>query len=235
MVLDQTEKTKAKIFKIITLSLILCLLFSVAGDAALGDRTLARGARGPEVKELQRKLNQLGYSVGAVDGIFGRKTEAAVQRFQKDRGLKVDGVVGPKTARELKRLTGENKTAGGKNVGFKNSDFNLLARCVSAEARGEPYIGQVAVAAVIMNRMKSSSFPNTIPAIIYQPKAFSAVDDGQINKPPEESAVKAAREAMNGVDPTHGALYYFNPAKTRNKFIWSRPQIMKIGNHIFTR
>ncbi|AFV03933.1 Spore cortex-lytic enzyme, lytic transglycosylase SleB [Dehalobacter sp. UNSWDHB] len=229
------EKKQKKIFSIITVSLILCLVLSAASQAALGDRTLSKGSRGSEVKALQSKLVQLGYQVGKVDGIYGKSTLAAVKRFQKSRGLKADGIAGDKTIRELKRLTGESTTSSGKQVGFKNADFQLLARCVYAEGRGEPYIGQVAIGACIMNRIKSSSFPKTIAGVIYEPKAFSAVDDGQINLQPDETAIKAAREAMNGSDPTNGAVYYFNPDKTTNKFVWSRPQIKKIGKHIFTR
>jgi len=219
--------------------IILAILFllGVSGVAfgALGDHLLSKGARGPEVSELQKRLTQLGFVLGPVDGIFGSKTEAAVRRYQKERGLKVDGIAGPETIKDLKLLTGASTTAGGKAVGFKNSDVDLLARVISAEARGEPYRGQVAVGAVILNRIESSQFPNSIPDIVYQPRAFSSVDDGQIYMQASSSAVKAAYEALSGSDPSRGALYFFNPAKTSNKFIWSRPQITKIGNHIFAR
>lgn len=218
---------------VITLLITLLLVSTVSG--ALGDRSLSQGSRGPDVAELQKKLNSLGFVAGKADGIFGSKTKAAVIRYQRERGLKVDGIAGPQTIKDLKLLTGESTTASGKPVGPKNVDVNLLARCVSAEARGEPYVGQVAVAAVILNRLKDPAFPNTIADIIYQPLAFSSVADGQINMAPTSSALKAAQEALSGVDPTGGALFFFNPAKTKNKFIWSRPQIMQIGNHIFTR
>ena len=217
------------------LTLIIALVVSGVAYGALGDRTLGQGARGPEVTELQKRLSQLGYGIGTADGVFGAKTKAAVQRFQKERGLKVDGIAGTQTINELKRLTGTSTTASGKSVGPKNVDINLLARCVSAEARGEPYVGQVAVAAVILNRIDDPAFPNTVADIIYQPLAFSSVADGQINMAPTSSALKAAQEAASGVDPTGGAIFFFNPAKTKNKYIWSRPQIMQIGNHIFTR
>jgi N-acetylmuramoyl-L-alanine amidase len=217
------------------IALALSLILASTAFGALGDRTLSQGSRGPEVTELQKKLVSLGYVVGNVDGIYGSKTKAAVTRFQKERGLKVDGIAGPQTIKELKLMTGDSTNASGTAVGPKNVDINLLARCVSAEARGEPYIGQVAVAAVILNRLKDPAFPNTVADIIYQPLAFSSVADGQINMAPTSSALKAAQEAASGVDPTGGALYFFNPAKTKNKFIWSRPQIMQIGNHIFTR
>lgn len=217
------------------LTLIFALVLSGVAYGALGDRLLGNGAKGPEVTELQKRLSQLGYVVGPIDGKFGPKTQAAVRRFQKERGLKVDGIAGPQTVKELKRLTGASTTASGKSVGPKNVDINLLARAVSAEARGEPYVGQVAVAAVILNRIPDPAFPNTVADVVYQPLAFSSVDDGQINMQPTSGAIKAAQEAASGVDPTGGALFFFNPAKTKNKFIWSRPQIMQIGNHIFTR
>ncbi len=233
--MSQRDKNHNKIFTIMAVSLVLCLILSAVVGAALGDRSLSSGSKGSEVKELQQKLTQLGYQLGQADGVYGKKTEDAVKRFQKNRGLKVDGIAGEKTIKELKRLTGESKTSGDKEVGHKETDYKLLARAVYSEGRGEPYIGQVAIAAVVMNRIKSSSFPNTIAGIVYQPQAFSAVDDGQINLEPDETAIKAAREAMDGTDPTHGAIYYFNPDKTKNKFIWSRPQILKIGKHIFAR
>ena len=231
----QRDKNHKKVFTIMAVSLVLCLILSAVVGAALGDRSLSSGSKGSEVKELQQKLTQLGYQLGKADGVYGKKTEDAVKRFQKNRGLKVDGIAGEKTIKELKRLTGESKTSGDKEVGHKETDYKLLARAVYSEGRGEPYIGQVAIAAVVMNRIKSSSFPNTIAGIVYQPGAFTAVADGQIDMDPDETAIKAAREAMDGTDPTHGAIYYFNPDKTKNKFIWSRPQILKIGKHIFAR
>lgn len=220
---------------VIVIGLILSLVLSGIAYAALGDRLLGRGIRGADVNDLQSKLAQLGYAVGPIDGKFGPKTETAVRNFQKDHGLRVDGLAGAQTIKEIKRLTGQSVNASGKAVGNKNVDVNLLARAVNAEARGEPYLGQVAVAAVILNRLVDPAFPKTVADIIYQPKAFSSVDDGQINLPPSASALRAAREAVSGVDPSKGALFFFNPAKTSNKYIWSRPQIIQIGNHIFTK
>ena len=220
---------------VLTIGLIISLALSGIAYAALGDRLLSRGSRGPDVIELQRKLTQLGYSVGMVDGKFGPPTEAAIRGFQMDYGLRVDGLAGPQTIGELERLTGQSTNASGEAVGYKNIDTNLLARCVNAEARGEPFTGQVAVAAVILNRMADPAYPKSIADIIYQPQAFSSVSDGQINLPPSASALRAAQEAVNGSDPSGGAIYYFNPSKTRNRYIWSRPEIKKIGNHIFTK
>lgn len=217
------------------LALILALILTSVTYGALGDRLLSKGSNGPEVTELQKRLAQLGYPADPLDGKFGSKTQTAVRKFQQDHGLKVDGMAGTATISELKRLTSESTTASGKPVGSKNVDINLLARCVSAEARGEPYKGQVAVAAVILNRLEDPAYPNTVADIVYQPRAFSSVDDGQINQPPTASSLKAAQEAVNGSDPSQGAVFFFNPAKTSNKYIWSRPQILQIGNHIFTR
>ncbi|WP_425805936.1 spore cortex-lytic enzyme [Desulfitobacterium sp. Sab5] len=217
------------------LALILALALSSVAYGALGDRLLGKGSNGSEVRELQKRLTQMGYVVGPLDGKFGSKTQAAVRRFQQDHGLKVDGLAGTVTITELKRLTGESTTSSGKPVGSKNVDINLLARLVNGEARGEPYQGQVAVAAVVLNRIKDPAFPKTVADIVYQPGAFSCVNDGQINLAPQSSAIKAASEAANGSDPSKGALYFFNPSKTSNKYIWSRPQILQIGNHIFTR
>ncbi len=219
----------------LAIGIVLSLILSSVAFGALGDHTMGRGAKGPEVKELQTRLARLGYVVGPLDGKFGPKTDQAVRRFQQEHGLKVDGVAGAQTIKELKRLTGESTNATGQPVGYKNVDTNLLAKLVSAEARGEPYVGQVAVAAVVLNRIKDAAFPKSVAGVIYQPGAFSSVNDGQINMQPTSTAVRAAQEAASGVDPSHGAMFFFNPAKTSNKYIWSRPQILKIGNHIFTR
>lgn len=220
---------------VIAIGLIISIALSGFAYAALGDRLLGRGSKGTEVIELQKKLAQLGYTVGTADGKFGSKTEAAIKRFQKDHGLRVDGLAGTQTIKELKRLTGQSTNASGKAVGYKNIDANLLARTVNGEARGEPYVGQVAVAAVILNRIADPAFPKTVADIVYQPQAFSSVNDGQINLPPSATAIRAAQEAISGSDPSGGALFFFNPAKTKNKYIWSRPQIKQIGNHIFTK
>ncbi|HBP65301.1 MAG TPA: spore cortex-lytic enzyme [Desulfosporosinus sp.] len=220
---------------VLTIGLILSMAISGIAYGALGDRLLSKGSKGPEVTELQQKLAQLGYAIGTADGSFGTKTESAIQRFQKARGLTVDGLAGTQTINELKRLSGQSTNSTGKAVGTKSVETNLLARCVNAEARGEPYVGQVAVAAVILNRISDPAFPKTIADIVYQPQAFSSVADGQINLPPSADALRAAQEAVSGSDPSKGAVFFFNPAKTKNKYIWSRPQIIKIGNHIFTK
>ena len=188
--------------------------------------TYQRGSSGETVKQIQQKLKSWGYYTGSVDGIFGSGTEKAVKAFQSRNGLEADGKAGPKTlaAMGISTSSATNSSSG---------DVALLARLISAEARGEPYTGQVAVGAVVLNRVKHPSFPNTISGVIYQPGAFSCLYDGQFNQPVADSAYRAARDAMNGWDPSGGAIYYFNPATATSKWIWSRPLIMTIGKHRF--
>lgn len=181
-----------------------------------------------QVKTVQTKLKRWGYYAGAVDGIYGPKTKAAVISFQKKNGLTADGIVGVKTAAAL----GMSLTKTD-NSSTSSNDLYLLAKCVYAEARGESYTGQVAVAAVILNRVKSASFPNTIAGVIYQPYAFTAVSDGQINLEPNQTAYNAARDALNGWDPTYGAIYYYNPSTATSKWIYSRKTTVTIGKHVF--
>jgi N-acetylmuramoyl-L-alanine amidase len=197
---------------------------------------LAWGSSGDKVSEVQRKLKQWGYYDGPITGYFGQQTYDAVRYFQRKHGLKQDGVIGPQTANALGiQLTTRPPAAStpAQGGGGNSNDVYLLARAVHGEARGEPYIGKVAVAAVILNRVKHPDFPNTIAGVIYQPLAFTAVADGQINLTPDEEAIRAARDALNGWDPTYGAIYYYNPAKATSKWIWSRPVHITIGKHKF--
>ncbi len=203
---------------------------NVVAEGSLEVAAIRKGDSGSKVKEIQRKLNEYGFSVGNVDGIFGSKTLQAVKNFQKSRGLVVDGIVGNATAKAL-GITLNSGSSGNSN--YAGGDIYLLAKTIHAEARGEPYIGQVAVGAVVLNRVKSSSFPNTISGVVYQPWAFTAVHDGQINLEPNDSAMRAAKDAMNGWDPTNGCLYYFNPATATSKWIWSRKVQLTIGKHKF--
>ncbi len=189
------------------------------------------GSRGDEVRQIQTKLKRWGYYNGNIDGIFGSQTLAAVKWFQSKNGLTVDGIAGPKTLAAM----GIFSSSTGSSTSNSSTDLNLLARLVYGEARGEPYTGQVAVAAVVLNRVKSSSFPNSIAGVIYQSGAFSVVNDGQINLTPNETAKKAAQDAINGWDPTYGAIYYFNPNTATNKWIWSRPVTVVIGRHRFCK
>lgn len=183
------------------------------------------GSRGEEVEQIQLKLSSLGYYNGDIDGIYGSATQSAVKQFQYDNGLVADGIVGEKTLAAL----GIKSDYGS----YSQNEYMLLARLISAEARGESYEGQVAVGAVVLNRVEHPSFPDTISGVIYQKGAFSCLYDGQFDKPVSASAYSAARDALNGLDPSGGAIYYFNPSTATNKWIWSRPAITTIGNHIF--
>lgn len=189
------------------------------------------GSRGTEVKTIQEKLKRWGYYSGSVDGIYGSQTVSAVKSFQKKNGLTVDGIAGTQTLKAMGITSSSSSSSSSNN----SSNVNLLARVVYGEARGEPYTGQVAVAAVVLNRVKSSKFPNTISGVVYQSGAFDAVADGQINMTPDTTAKKAAQDALNGWDPSYGAIYYFNPSTATNKWIWSRPMTVTIGKHRFCK
>ncbi|MBS4917996.1 MAG: spore cortex-lytic enzyme [Clostridiales bacterium] len=188
------------------------------------------GSRSEEVRQIQTKLKQWGYYFGNVDGIYGTQTQDAVIKFQKKNGLRVDGIAGPETLAAI-GISSSSGSSG--STGASTSDINLLARTISAEARGEPYSGQVAVGAVILNRVEHPSFPDTIAGVVYQPGAFSCLNDGQFDQPVAESAYRAARDALNGVDPSGGAIYYYNPVTATNEWIRSRPIINTIGQHVF--
>ena len=199
---------------------------------------LRQGSRGEEVKELQRRLKQWGYYNGSVDGVFGVGTRNAVILFQKKNGLTADGVVGKETYKALGMNDAynalQNSVPSQSGVsGFSESDVYLLAKTIYAEGRGEPYVGQVAIGAVVMNRIKSPDFPNTVSGVVYQKHAFTAVSDGQINLTPNDTAMKAARDAMRGWDPSGGALYYYNPAVATSAWIFDRQTITVIGRHVF--
>ena len=189
------------------------------------------GSRGTEVRTIQEKLKRWGYYSGSVDGIYGSQTVSAVKSFQKKNGLTVDGIAGTQTLKAMGITSSSSSSSSSNN----SSNVNLLARVVYGEARGEPYTGQVAVAAVVLNRVKSSKFPNTIAGVVYQSGAFDAVADGQINMTPDATAKKAAQDALNGWDPSYGAIYYFNPNTATNKWIWSRPMTVTIGKHRFCK
>lgn len=207
-------------------TVLLCTALTVSTVQAA---TYQKGSSGSTVRTIQTKLKRWGYYTGSVDGIYGSKTVAAIKHFQRTNGLTVDGVCGPATLQAL----GINS---GTATSSRDNDLYLLARMITAEARGEPYSGQVAVGAVILNRVASPSFPNTIAGVIYQKGAFSALDDGQFHSVTiTDSCRRAAQDALNGTDPTGGALYYYNPAKTTNKWIYSRPTICTIGKHVFAK
>ncbi|ADG06625.1 spore cortex-lytic enzyme [Kyrpidia tusciae] len=225
---------------------VLCLWGSVAPSAqgfANWNWNMMRGSRGVDVTELQGRLRYVNYYHGAIDGVFGWQTYWAVRNFQRDVGLRVDGIAGPATkaalvqrSRGYRPAPAQTSASPATGVGrFSARDIDLLTRVVYGEARGEPYTGQVAVAAVVLNRLEDPRFPHTIPGVIFQPGAFTAVSDGQIWLTPDSEARKAVLDAIRGWDPTGGAIYYFNPATATSRWIWSRPQIKQIGRHIFTR
>lgn len=212
------------------LAIFFCVLTLVVFALRTEDHTVYAlsklGSRGTEVRAIQEKLKERGIYKGGIDGIYGAQTQAAVKTFQKQQGLSQDGIAGPAT---LKRLG----ISIGKLPAATQSNIYLLARIISAEARGEPYSGQVAVGAVVLNRVEHPSFPDTLSGVIYQNGAFTAIVDGQFNEPISDSAYKAARDALNGQDPSGGAIYYYNPDKTSNKWIRTRPVIKRIGKHLF--
>ena len=211
--------------KIRAVALILAAAMLLPG--VISAASLRYGSRGDDVIKVQKRLKPWGYYKGSVDGVFGSGTLAAVKSFQRKNGLTADGIVGPKTAAAL------GITLGGGSSNTSTSDVYLLARVIYGEARGEPYTGQVAIGAVVLNRVKSPSFPNTIAGVIYQKGAFDAVSDGQINLAPDDTAVRAARDALNGWDPTGGCLFYYNPKTATSKWMLSRPVLLRIGNHAF--
>jgi len=201
-------------------ALVSGLLFPSTSLAAV---TLKKGSEGGDVWDLQYRLKTLGYYNIPLDGKFGDHTEQAVRRYQRQYGLPVDGIVGPKTWASLKKYT------------VNQYEMDMLARVIHGEARGEPYAGQVAVGAVVLNRLRSPQFPDSIADVIFQPRAFTAVDDGQYWLTPDRTAYLAALDAVRGWDPTNGSLYYFNPDTATSKWIRTRTQTIKIGNHIFAK
>ena len=224
---------KNRIFRIFVLLILVVTFITTLSLQNSSVEALSKyGSTGSEVRTIQEKLKRWGYYTGNVDGIYGSQTVAAVKRFQQKNGLQVDGIAGTKTLNAMGIMT---SSSSGGSTSSNSSDVNLLARAIYGEARGEPYTGQVAVAAVILNRVKSSKFPNTIAGVIYQSGAFDAVADGQINLTPNSTAKKAAQDALNGWDPSYGALYYFNPSTATNKWIWSRPMTVTIGKHRFCK
>lgn len=210
---------------ILTLAVIFLLNITLILFAQEAQAAYKRGSYGETVRQIQEKLSDWGYYSGSIDGVYGSKTEEAVKKFQRKNGLTADGIAGSAT---LSAMGISDSSATSQSV-----DINLLARLISAEARGEPYSGQVAVGAVVLNRMEHPSFPGTLSGVIYQAGAFSCLYDGQFDQPVADSAYRAARDALNGWDPSGGAIYYFNPVTATNGWIWSRPHIVTIGKHRF--
>lgn len=222
---------------------------------AFSKQVIQRGAIGSDVFELQSRLKNIGYFTGKIDGVFGWRTYWALRNFQYEFGMPIDGLAGTATKAKLVKVTKYNgpqnaatpkaatpkkaapkkPTAANTPNGYSQNDIRLMANAVHGESRGESYTGQVAVAAVILNRVNSASFPNSISGVIFEPGAFTAVADGQIWLTPNESSKKAVIDAINGWDPTGEALYYFNPDTATSGWIWGRPQIKRIGKHIFCK
>ena len=231
-------KNKQKTIKLITIVILLVSLISAIAiyknqKENTTIETLSKyGSRGSEVTQIQTKLKRWGYYSGSVDGIYGTQTVNAVKYFQRKNGLTADGIAGPATLKAMGIMTSSGTSSSSSSY---NSNLNLLARVIYGESRGEPYTGQVAVGAVVMNRIKRSSFPNTLSGVVYQSGAFDAVKDGQVNLAPNSTAIKAAQDAMNGWDPSYGAIYYLNPSTATNKWIWSRPMTVTIGKHRFCK
>jgi len=235
----KSRRLNAKLAVKITVTAVLILATVAVGvfsftdllsndESAEAATVIKQGSTGKTVRTIQTKLKNWGYYTGSVDGIFGAKTTAAVKYFQRRNGLTADGIVGSKTAAAM----GISLSSGGAATGSSNDEY-LLARLIYGEARGEPYTGQVAVAAVVLNRVRSSSFPNTISGVIYQAGAFTAVSDGQINLTPNSTAMRAARDALNGWDPTYGCLFYYNPRTATSAWIRSKQIKLTIGEHVF--
>ncbi|MED4730405.1 spore cortex-lytic enzyme [Aneurinibacillus migulanus] len=260
---------KKKFVWLLSFSLVLTLLCASIPwlppqvTHAFSKGTVYVGSSGDDVKEMQGRLKFLGFYTGKVDGTFSWRTYHALRNFQYEFGMKIDGILGPKTKLKLWEATknwrpgpGEvavspGPTGGGTtpkgnaekaaakkslprtNMTLSKNELKIMANAVYGEARGEPYTGQVAVAAVILNRVKSPSFPDSPSGVIFEPRAFTAVSDGQIWLTPNKTAEKAVQDALNGWDPTGGATYYFNPDTATSGWIWTRPQIKKIGKHIF--
>jgi N-acetylmuramoyl-L-alanine amidase len=243
------------VFAVVSLYVEPSQFYGQQQESVFTKRTLVKGSRGTDVRELQGRLKSIGYYKGRIDGVFGWGTYWAVRNFQYRFGMRVDGRVGSVTRTRLIRATraynpykqgGRTTTPARKTTGgtarasyagrnLTANDLKLMSNAVYGESRGEPYIGQVAIAAVILNRLENAKFPNTVPGVIFQPGAFTAVADGQIWLTPNATARKAVNDAIKGWDPSTGAIYYFNPATATSKWIWSRPQIKRIGRHIFCR
>lgn len=211
---------------ILPLSLILIFSIAVHITPKVYAASYREGSRGTVVTQIQQKLINWGYMTGSADGIFGSKTTTAVKSFQSKNGLSVDGIVGTKTLSALGISTNSSSSS-------RDEELYLLARIISAEARGEPYEGQVAVGAVVLNRVRHPSFPNSIAGVIYQSGAFTAIVDGQFNEPIADSAWRAAQDALNGWDPSGGCIYYYNPVKSTSSWIFSRQTVTVIGSHRF--
>lgn len=234
-------KRKTLYVVVVLVTYITTTLFLTPYQHAVNAVTYYYGSKGSVVREIQTRLKRWGYYKATIDGVYGYRTYTAVKSFQGKNGLKADGVTGTATLRALGISTPSTTTtaAGGGSTTAARTTSNqnemLLARVINGEARGEPYEGQVAVGAVVLNRTRDSRFPSTVAGVVYQPGAFTAIVDGQIHAEMMQTSINAARDALNGWDPSGGAVFYYNPAKTTNQWIWSRPVIKVIGKHKFCK
>lgn len=224
---------KTRIVAVILLVLAVALAIPLATRSTANAEVIKQGSSGATVRTIQTKLKNWGYYTGSVDGIFGSKTKSAVMYFQRRNGLVADGIVGTKTAKALGITLSSSSSSTTNSSGISNKDLYLLSCCIYGEARGESYTGKVAVAAVVLNRVRSSKFPNTISGVIYQAGAFTCVADGQINLGTNDECTRAAQDALNGWDPSCGALYYYNPVTATSSWIRNRPILVTIGRHVF--
>lgn len=224
---------KIRIVAVILLVLAVALAIPLATRSTANAEVIKQGSSGATVRTIQTKLKNWGYYTGSVDGIFGSKTKSAVMYFQRRNGLVADGIVGTKTAKALGITLSGSSSSATNSSGISNKDLYLLSCCIYGEARGESYTGKVAVAAVVLNRVRSSKFPNTISGVIYQAGAFTCVVDGQINLGTNDECTRAAQDALNGWDPSCGALYYYNPVTATSSWIRNRPILVTIGRHVF--
>lgn len=211
-----TKNLCSRIVILFIFCLIVISTFLIVGNKpALADATRTR--------EIQQRLTDYGYYNGEISGWFDDATVGAIKRFQADNGLNVTGAVDGSTAEALGIYMSQQESY----------DLYLLAKCIHAEARGESYIGKVAVGAVILNRVASPEFPNTIYGVIYQPWAFTCTHDGQIDLEPDRASYQAAQDALNGWDPTYGCIYYYNPRTATSSWIFNREIVTTIGDHVF--
>lgn len=224
---------KTRIVAIVLLVLVVALAIPLASRSTANAEVIKQGSSGATVRTIQTKLKNWGYYTGSVDGIFGSKTKSAVMYFQRRNGLVADGIVGTKTAKALGITLSSSSSSTTNSSSISNKDLYLLSCCIYGEARGESYTGKVAVAAVVLNRVRSSKFPNTISGVIYQSGAFTCVADGQINLGTNDECTRAAQDALNGWDPSCGALYYYNPVTATSSWIRNRPILVTIGRHVF--
>ncbi|MFW6282133.1 MAG: cell wall hydrolase [bacterium] len=222
-----------KVLLVFLLILFFTLLYEIESEASssfyltLGDRVLRKGDEGADVAILQQKLKTAGAFDGKIDGLYGANTMKAVRLFQEANNLTADGIAGQKTINELPKSQLMSR------MDVSREEIIQLAYVIHGEARGESFRGQVAVGAVILNRVKDKRFPDNIREVVLQENQFSCFIDGQVNYYPSKTSIEAAKAALLGYDPTHNALFFYNPEIANLNWISNRPVITEIGSHIF--